>query len=545
MYSKLFLFACLTLISLLSNAQAPSWQWAKSAGGTGQPDSKSVIDSIGNIYVTGTFQDDTMAFGNNILINSHQNGLDIFIVKYDASGNVLWAKSGTGYGNDWSGSIGLDKNGFIYITGYFTGSFITFGGITLTNGSSSNIFIVKYDSSGNVVWAKSDGGSGSPSSVDIDVKPNGTFYITGAIQSNTISLGGITLTNNAGMNNFVAKYNNLGNVIWAKSCGGYVKSIDSDKNDNVYVAGFFTSPIMSIGTTTLTNNSTDGDIFLIKYDALGNVIWAKSAGGSKFDGINAIAIDSSSNVYITGVYNSTSITFGATTLINANGTSASYAGDSFLAKYDANGNVLFAKNISGKGFDDGIAIKLDKNENIFLLGNSGSDTLNFGNTIITNVFIYIAKFDVVGNVIWVKHTGVYTNLNDIGCSLALDLNGNAFITGKFRSATIPFDNTVLANSTGTFHFFAAKLGGSAGIKENSNSSVISIYPNPNNGNFYIKGSVTANYKLINELGQTVKEIELNSKNNFIITLDNLTSGMYFIIGSNNHQTISKKIIVTK
>jgi hypothetical protein len=122
---------------------------------------------------------------------------------------------------------------------------------------------------------------------------------------------------------FIVHYDSSGNVLWAKSAGGgdwdVGHSISTDSFGNIFVTGFFGSSSITFGTTTLVNASGPPyyDIFVTSYDALGNVFWGKSAGGSNYDFGHGISTDSFGNVLVTGFFRSSSITFGTTTLTNS------------------------------------------------------------------------------------------------------------------------------------------------------------------------------------------------------------------------------------
>ena len=132
---------------------------AKSAEGTYYDYGRSIaVDANGNSYVTGYFYSSTITFGLTTLTNSGVYS-DIFVVKYDSSGNVVWAKNTGGTNEDKGYGIAVDAIGNSYVTGWFSSSTITFGSTTLTNSGSDDIFVVKYDSSGNVMRAKSAGGT--------------------------------------------------------------------------------------------------------------------------------------------------------------------------------------------------------------------------------------------------------------------------------------------------------------------------------------------------------------------------------------------------
>src|ERR1017187_277119 len=203
-------FALISLNNFL-NAQAPNWEWARSSGGISDDEGMSIaVDGSGNRYVTGYFHSSTITFGTTTLTNNGTGTTeDMFIVKYDPNGNVLWAKSAGGSGFDWGHGIAVDSSGNSYVTGYLGSSPITFGSIILTN---PGMFIAKYNANGNVVWAKSLGDNDAGNGIAVD--DSGNSYVIGSYASSTITFGTTTLTNDsAGLGDiFVVKYDSSGNV---------------------------------------------------------------------------------------------------------------------------------------------------------------------------------------------------------------------------------------------------------------------------------------------------------------------------------------------
>lgn len=126
-------------------------------GGNSDSGQGILIDVSGNVLLTGIFTSPSITFGNTTKTNLGQN--DIFLVKYDASGNILWAKFSGGLSSDIISDISTDASSNIVVTGYFLSSSITFGKTTLTKTGSAAIFVAKYDASGNLLWAKSEGGT--------------------------------------------------------------------------------------------------------------------------------------------------------------------------------------------------------------------------------------------------------------------------------------------------------------------------------------------------------------------------------------------------
>src|SRR2546427_6466138 len=197
-----------------AKAQAPAFAWAaKIGGGLDQGGSSIAVDAAGNSYVAGVFLG-TATFGTTSLTSHGEE--DAFLAKYDASGNLLWAKRGGGSYEDFIFGNAVDGAGNCYVSGAFDGQ-ATFGNITLTNKvdpSGQNGFIAKYDSAGNVLWAIQISGTENNVAIGIAVDSSGNVYATGDF-AGTADFGSTSLTSNAGGNDiFVAKYGSDGNLIW-------------------------------------------------------------------------------------------------------------------------------------------------------------------------------------------------------------------------------------------------------------------------------------------------------------------------------------------
>jgi hypothetical protein len=251
--------------------------------------------------------------------------------------NCEWAKSAGGIYYEGGNSVATDANGNIYMTGYFQSPTITFGSTTLTNPSvvGGAVFIVKYDAAGNLLWAKAAGntaGSATGMSVSIDASSN--VYITGRFDNPSITFGSITITNGSTISDdeiFIAKFDSSGNVLWAKSAGGsdddFGQSISTDASGNAYITGSFSSPSITFGTTILTTSINGGIIFFVKYATDGSVLWATSEGGNTSGSGQGVSADASGNVYITGRFLNLNIMMGTNIITNAGGD------DIFIAKY--------------------------------------------------------------------------------------------------------------------------------------------------------------------------------------------------------------------
>ena len=230
--ARYLLLAALSLCFILQMSPALRAQdlvWAKRAGGTRTDLGRGIaVDGSGNSYVTGKFSL-SATFGPGETNETTLTGAgwdDIFVAKYDASGALVWAKRAGGTGLDVGVGIAVDGSGNSYVTGSFRGS-PTFGPgetneTTLTSAGDIDIFVAKYDASGALVWAKR---AGAPSLNDfgrgIAVDGSGNSYVTGLFEdSATFGPGEINETTLTGfVDIFVAKYDASGDLVWAKRAG--------------------------------------------------------------------------------------------------------------------------------------------------------------------------------------------------------------------------------------------------------------------------------------------------------------------------------------
>ena len=446
-------------------SQTPEWQFARTSGGNGNDYGQSIVtDNNGNIYITGYFESSEITtFGSTILTS---NGLaDVFVVKYNSSGNVVWAKSFGGTNTDECKNIDIDDNGNIYITGYFKNA-IEFGSTTLTSAGNEDIFIAKLSSAnGEVEWAKRFGNENADYSLDI-ATDNNNVYITGVFYSNTITFGNSALFNNSDTtvsgDIFIAKLSTAdGEITWAKSFGEEYNDVGSgitvDNSGNSFISGFFYSSTLTFDTTATLTNDGDADVFITKFDADGEVLWAKSGVGGDEDKTYSLDVDDNGNVYTVGYFKSNSIEFGSGSVTNHQGSGS----DIFIVKYDANGIFKWVKSAGGTSDDFGWDIFVDGSGNSFITGYFSGTSASFGTITITNTSttssdIFIAKYDANGNIVLVENGG--GGDLDKGQSITVDTDGNYFITGYYDSQVMTFDSVMTTNSHSSYDIFIAKYG---------------------------------------------------------------------------------------
>lgn len=509
--------ACLLAASTL---YAQKFEWAKSFGAIKQDKGASIsVDAFGNVYTTGSFGS-TVDFDPSIpaVANLTASGLqDIFIHKLDHAGNFLWVKSFGGNVSDEGLSITVDAVGNTYTTGYFQG-IVDFdpGPATynLTSGWNTDIFVLKLDSSGNFLWAKSFGGGPEERGTSITVDTTGNVYITGSFKGTVdfdpgAATNNLTATGTADV--FILKLDTSGNFIWAKSIGGNsivnATSISIDTLGNVYTVGLFLGTADFDPGAASTNLTSAGmaDIFVVKLDASGNLIWVKSFGGSSHDVGFSITVDAHGSVYTTGTFEGTADFDPGPATFNLTSVGLT---DFYILKLDSSGIFMWATSFGTNLQDFALSINHDDSGNIYTTG-LFSGTVDFDpGPAINNLTpvgqsdIFLQKLDASGNFIWAKSFGG-SGSGCIAYSITLDPLGNIYTTGLFEN-TGDFDpgtGVEILRSRGGQDVFIQKMS-PCSVDMSTSTSGVTITAN-NTAATYQWLNCDSNYAAIaGEIGQS-------------------------------------------
>jgi hypothetical protein len=328
---------------------------------------------------------------------------DVFILKLDTDGNFIWAKSIGGTGIDWGYSIAVDASGNVYPTGYFEGTADLDPGPAAFNLTSAgtDVFVLKLDSSGNLVWAKNMGGTGYNVARSIALDLHENIYMSGYYSGTSDfdpGLSTVSLTSTGSNDFFVLKLDTLGNLIWAKSIGGLgddrSNSMAVDSSGSVYLTGYYSGTVdFDLGLDTF-NLSASGyyDIFILKMDVDGIFKWVKSAGSAIYseEGLS-IAVDVSRNVYTTGYFRGTVDFDPGPAEVYLNSSSGSF--DIFVQKLDNSGNLVWAESFGGIYLDECFSIAVDTSENVYTTG-TFSGTADFDPGINTSYLASAGDYDI-------------------------------------------------------------------------------------------------------------------------------------------------------
>lgn len=395
--------------SLLSRSQNYVWSHAV-AGPDVDATERSVLDAAGNSYCIGYFSGtvdfDPSAANADLTASGIQ---DAFVAKYAPDGTYLWAFKLGALGNDIGTRITMDAFGDIIVTGYFGGTadFDPGPGVANLSTLSVNVFIAKYSQAGDYIWAVKVGGA------------------------NTVES-------------------------WA---------ITTDVSGNIYLGAEFLSVTdfdPSASTANLTSSGLE-DVAIAKYDINGNYQWAFKLGNTSSDYIKDIAVDASGDIYITGNFTGT-VDFNpgpATNSLTPVG-----SGDMFLAKYDSDGNYIWAFNIGGGAAEDyGLGLAFDSGQNVVVCGQFyGPVDFDPSVAVMTlagaGTDAFVAKYSSSGDYIWAFKIGGASG--EVAADVSVDLSDNIYITGDFFTSGCDFDpgpGTANLSVTGASDIFVAKYDG--------------------------------------------------------------------------------------
>jgi len=358
-----------------------SVQWLRRGGGSNFVDEegKSIaVDGSGNVYVTGYFNsmanfNTPSATGKNELVSAGAN--DIFVAKYNTSGALQWLVRGGGTSGDDGKGITVDGSGNVYVTGYFNimANFNTpsvTGSNELISAGDIDIFVAKYNTSGAIQWLRRGGGTGTDEGNGIGVDGNGNVYVVGFFSgtanfNNPSASGSFELTSAGDWDVFVVKFSSLGTRQWVRRGGGTGfdegKDITVDSNGDFYITGFFVltanfnTPWASGSNELISAGSSD--IFVIKYNTSGGLLWRQRGGGTQNDFGEAIVRRGITNVFVTGYYNGT-INFNTPSAVGTNEIQPIGLFDLFVAEYSSAGVLLGLQRGGGQSDDVGTSVAI-------------------------------------------------------------------------------------------------------------------------------------------------------------------------------------------
>ena len=543
---RLFFISAILFVGLNIHSQTPYWQWAKAGIGHNLTTSEgySIANDVnGASYIAGNFHD-TLTFDTTILLPQNSSNANSYLVKYNSFGSVVWAKSFGGFG----GRVKTDISGNVYLAGGFNNAAgtVSIGSYILTSAGDHDIFIAKFDSSGNLQWVKTAGGTKAETVNDIECDMFGNIYVTGSFYSPIISFGSSSLTNSSSAGNisnvFIAKYNPSGNIIWTKgaleNASDYLLGITTDNIGNVLITGYFESTTINFGITTLSLIGT-GNSFIVNLDSSCNEIWAISIGSSSFVRVGEdIITNSSRDIYVVG----------ATTIVsnqNCNAILMKY--DSFgnlqWIKSSLTNNSSYGSSIALDACENVFISGLMDNANHISFATFNLPPIDT----IYNDNMFLAKFDSNGTVLWAEVLGGGgDDMNSISSDLVgnIYVTGD-FIPMQFIIGNDTLINTCNESPFIAKLYFPCFIGQQIPETQNSNTEII-ISPNPFTYQTTItfnEAQKNTTIKITDIFGKEIKTIKFTGRQ-LIIEKAEMEAGIYFVQTTDEQKHIcNKKIII--
>lgn len=486
-------------VYVLKTNSEGGYEWAIHVGGDSFDYGVGITtDAAGNVYVTG-FYEGTVDFdpGTGEANLTGLGGGDIFILKLNANGEFVWAKSVGGTGYEESTAIAVNSTGTVTVLGYFYEPADFNPGpdeYILTSEGASDTFLVNLDANGGFISAQRYGGPDLDLALDMKINSANDIFIAGFFEGTTdfdpSSSGEFNLTSSTeGFSSYMLHLNSAGELVFAGATHDgnvEVRGIAVDANDNVYLTGHFN------GTVNFSPDPTNTDYiftsefvyngFAMKFNPLGILEWAKpiQSDGTVF-GFD-IAVDATGNVFTTGYFaNTADFDPDSNTTFNLTKQSAN-ATDAYIWALNTDGNFVNAFTFGGADFLDTHKIGADAQGYIYLSG-------HFEKTVDIN-----------------------------------PLNGETL-----EVTSIDFRDSYIIKMA------AAMLG----IPSN-NYAEITIYPNPASSMVYVANSenlLSKSYNLYDVQGRSILSGYINGSGQ--IRLETIGSGIYYlnIAGSNTVKLI--------
>ena len=313
--------------------------------------------------------------------------------------DFIWGKMFGSEKDDYVLNHVIDKSGNIYVAGKSTGI------IETNNFGKNDGFLTKTDSSGNVIWSRQFGTSGEEDEQWCAIDKSSNIYITG---STTGELNG---TNKGKEDIFVVKYNQEGHLLWSKQFGtegtDVGKGIYADNAGNVYITGFTEGKLGKAASGKM-------DCFILKIDSTGNQLFVSQFGTPEDDYCYAIAGGSGSDIIVCG-----------STWGNLGGKNKGFI-DCFTGQFKENGDLIKFNQFGSDGFDIAMILKMDNDKNIYV---GGSTSGNFGSQQAGEGDAFLLKLDQQGEILWNKQFGTINNDGLRGLAFNPEISDNILVSG--------------------------------------------------------------------------------------------------------------------
>ena len=359
--------------------------WAKRAGSRLEDEVTGIsLDADHNLVVVGTYW--LEGDFDQLKLNASANPKAVFIAKYNAEGQVQWAKSGNGAGLKGVEAVAIDKENNIFITGYFEKN-LQIADTSLSASGTTDLLLAKFSSDGQLRWIIHQGKKGDTRGTALGLTTGGDVIVAGYFNDTTQIADTLLTANTLDQDAFIARFDKNGMPLWAKKAGGVfdsdVTGLVIDETDHIYLSGYFVGTMRLSMALSIQSSSGNSDFFLLKYDINGTPLLARALGGTKLDQALDIAIQN--NILLVSGFYQGDLTLDRFSFSTGNTISGFVAGfdsdlqcqwaknltsnDALYASRIAaasNGNIAVAGSFIEKATLDTLEIRSENNFNLFL-----------------------------------------------------------------------------------------------------------------------------------------------------------------------------------
>ena len=522
----------LVLIPAHVRSQGPDWAWATGGAGSAQDLGRSVsTDAQGNVFVAGTSTSLSITFGTQSLADPAQLTRG-YVAKLAPDGSALWIREMDGPGFENATAVAADQEGNCYVVGTFTSDTLAIGDELLVDSSVANnadMFLLKYGPDGDLIWAHRAGGEYHDLASGVTTDADGSVYVTGRFNGAITTFGGAVVNSFGAGHLLIAKYDGSGNEQWVQLAGG---SADDDfgrldwEGGHLYFSGGSTSTDCAIGSIPLLPVMGSSDCILAELDPSDGVpLWGRRMGGNGSDIITALSSDGSGGIFIAGYSDGASLTFGDTTLLHATG--PTYG---FCVRFDEDGSVPWAFTTVGDNSQRMTGIVGYPSGGCLVIGKHNSAAMQFGTLSFTSQGQQdgiLVAINEQGQTPWSRTmSGALSQAPE---GLCVDPFGNAFVTGWTFSMPMSLGNlTVMNSDADSEDVFVGKLGSTVGSDEVARGPALDVFPNPVAGELHIQGRLKEaySYRIFDGIGRPIRDGAIGNRS--IVDVSGLTSGAYHL-----------------
>ncbi|HTF05619.1 MAG TPA: T9SS type A sorting domain-containing protein [Bacteroidia bacterium] len=515
MKNTILFFLAFTSFTLI-NAQ-PGIQWQKCLGGSSDDWAQSIQPTIDSGYIGAGY-----ALSNNGDVSGNNGNYDFWIAKLDNAGTIEWQKCLGGSNPDNAYSVQQTADSGYVVAGFTASNDSDVSG----NHCNDDFWIVKLDNAGNIQWQKCLGGSNYDDAFFVRQTTDGGYIVSGDTESSNGDVTG----HHGNYDAWIVKLDSAGNIQWQKCLGGSGDETASSVRQTTD-GGYIVSGSATSNDGDVSGNHGGWDVWIVKLDSAGNILWQKCFGGTGEDIGYSIQQTADSGYVVAGFTKSTN---GDVSGIHGSGAQPDY----WIVKLDSTGNLQWQKCLGGLGDDKAYSISQTNDSGYVVAGftrsNDGDVSGNHGTG---SQDYWIVKLTVAGTIQW--QTCLGGSGNDWARSIQQTADSGYVVAGWAAS-----NNGDVNGNHGSNDYWIVKLHDNATDVEEYGAPVWNIFPNPSTGVFSITGSAIQNAVLTisNPLGQVIYQSPV-TKEKTDVDLSAYPAGIYFVTVADENQKWTERIII--